>query len=185
MIHEVALSQYPISTHHSDVRKLDLLWKCLQAAKNWFELFLQFSPAMYMGFPMTVYSSLALCVAALWRLSTLEHPGWDLVTVRETCNLSSLLAQACSNLSLIKITMGLDPETEEDISMFAAANRRTSAIKQWCDARFACQSARPAAEATAEQSGNLSDTLLDFADDAWLRDILNAEDRFGWENMSM
>lgn len=174
IIHEVALGAYPLAPGNSDLLRLDYLWICLQAIKNWFEMFLQIPPSAYIGLPMFVFSSLAHCSTALGKLSIIEHPGWDLRLVRETCYLPSVLEQAIRNLTQVKSAVGLDPETSEDISMFANAAKKCAAIKHWNELRLANSEACHPATAPATDLSN--EPLLDMADDAWLRDYFGIDD---------
>ena len=154
-----------------------MLWKCLYTIQSWFELFLQINPSLYIGLPMTVYSTVAHCTAMLFRLSTFEHPGWDLTLVRETYSLCRVLDRVCHNFTLVKSLMGLDPGMQEDISMFAAAYKRTSAIKHWCDVRFGPEATSRAQDETpTSDGGGMNDLLVEFADDAWLREVFNGEE---------
>lgn len=121
---------------------------------------------------MSVNSSLAHCTIALFRLSVFEYPGWDLRLVQETCHLPTILDRALAIFSQVKTVVGLDPETPEDISMFAAACKRISAIKTRAEAKFANLAA--ASESTTVDAWNTQ--MVDIADEAWLRDLLVSED---------
>ena len=180
-IHEIALSK----ALDPGFQRLESLWAALQAIKSWYELFFRFSPATYVGVSMGVYAQFAHCLVALSRLSSFEHPDWDLKLARETCNLSTILDQIIDRFARVKVEANLDCSNREDIDVFSSNSRRVTAIKQWWNAKLAAEqstSTETAASASDQVDENIAaDPMLtgppiDFSDDSWLRDILSLDD---------
>ena len=170
-VHEIALSKAPIFSSGPDFQRFESLWACLQAAKNWFDLFLKFPPILYIGFSMLTYTELAHCFVAVCRISTFDHPEWDLKLVRDSIDLSAILHQVVTNFVAVKATARLDPDSREDNDVFSATSRRIKAIRDWWDAKITAESV---------DSGhlNLEETIgdMDLSDDIWLRDMLGLGD---------
>src|SRR5580700_7033839 len=106
-VHEAALSRVPIVSTNPNFHRLESLYSCLQAAKSWFDIFLAFPPARYIGLSTLTFTQLAHCVVVICRLSTFDTPDWDRSLVRETVNLSAVLDQLGENLAQVKIVAGL------------------------------------------------------------------------------
>ena len=151
-------------------QRLDSLYACLHATKNWFDLFLSLSPASYVGLTMPIFTQMAFCILALYRLATFDDPVWDRGLVRDTADLSLILGQIIEKSSQVKAAVNLDPGTSEDKDMFSGNARTLKAIKTWWDAKVA-------AELNDNNNNNmgLNETLgemnMEFFDDVWLRDI--------------
>lgn len=180
-IHEAALSK----TLDPAFDRLESLWAALQAVKNWFNLFLSIPPARYVGVPMGVCAQFAHFLVALSRLSTFEHPHWDLKLVKETCSLSIILDRVIDKFARVQADANLGYNSQEDSDFFSSNVRRITAIKQWWDAKLAAeQSATTEPLATTDEPSNVStatDPMLagppiDFSDDMWLKEILSLDD---------
>lgn len=116
---------------------------------------------------MPIFSQMAFCILALYRLATLDDPAWDRGLVRDTADLSLILGQIIEKFTQVKAMVNLDPGTSEGKDMFSGNARTIKAIKTWWDAKVA-------AELNDNNTG-LNETLgemnMEFFDDVWLRDI--------------
>ena len=174
-IHEVALSK----GLNPGFQRLSSLWAALQAVKGWFELFFQIPPASYIAITFSTFSQFIHCVVTLSRLSTFEHPEWDLKLARETCNLSLVLDELIHRFGQVKAEANLDPGSKEDNDVFSINARRMSAIKQWWDTKLAAEQPASADDQLDDITATdpmLSGPTIDFSDDGWLRDILALDD---------
>ena len=116
---------------------------------------------------MPMFSQMAFCILALYRLSTFDDPAWDRGLVRDTADLSLILGQIIEKFAQVKAVVNLDPGTSEGKDMFSGNARTVKAIKTWWDTKV-----------DAEMNDNnmglnetLGETNMDFLDDVWLRDI--------------
>ena len=166
-VHEGALSKASFDISDRGNQRLDSLYTCLHATKNWFDIFLSLSPASYVGFTMPIFTQMAFCILALFRLSTFDDPVWDRGLVRETADLSLILGQIVEKNSQVKAMAKLDPDTSEDKDLFSGNARTIKAIKTWWDAKVAAE--------LNDNNMGLNETLgemnMEFFDDVWLRDI--------------
>ena len=167
-IHELVLCKSLHSSNGPHFQQLNSLWTCLEAVKDWFEVFLSVSPILYIGFPMSVYAQLAHCLVTLSRLSTFEHPEWNLGLARQTCDMSIIADQVVKIFAQVKSIAGLDIGSFESNDMFTGVSRRIQTIKNWWDGKIFAESVVPDAAANA----TLTESSFDFSDDAWLRDML-------------
>jgi hypothetical protein len=103
-VHEITFSRAPVDSNSPDFQRLESLYACLQATRNWFDLFFTISLALYIGFSM----SISHCIIALHRLSTINDPDWDRGLVRETSNLSLVLDPLVKKLAQVKVAARLD-----------------------------------------------------------------------------
>ena len=118
---------------------------------------------------MPIFTQMAFCILALYRLATFDDPVWDRGLVRDTADLSLILEQIAEKSSQVKAVVGLDPGTSEDKDMFSGNARTIKAIKTWWDAKVAAE--------LNDNNMGLNETLgemnMDFFDDVWLRDIFS------------
>ena len=117
---------------------------------------------------MPIFTQMAFCILALYRLTTYDDPAWDRGLVRDTADLSLILGQIIEKCAQVKGVMNLDPGTSEDKDLFSGNARTIKAIKTWWDAKVA-------AELNDNNNIGLNETLgemnMDIFDDVWLRDI--------------
>lgn len=139
----------------------------------WFELFLTLSPMTFLGLPMSVNSQLAHCLVALSRLSSFNHPEWDLKLVRQTVNFSDIIEKVADKFTQSKIALNLNPTNQEEPHSFFEAIRRLHSIKDWWKAKLAAEESSGQEKAAVDQM--FAGVPMDFSDDAWLRDMLSLD----------
>lgn len=175
-MHEIGLSKSAYFANELTFQRLDYLYASLDAIKNWFNVFLALKPAEYFGASMAVYTQLAHCTIALYRLSTFENPDWDLGFVRQTSNLSLILDQVVRKMTLVKGAMGLDVRTLEDKDIFSVNSRTMNGLKTWWDSKLAAENTLE----PAQRDETMGEVPIDFLDDAWLQDLFGTG-QYGFE----
>lgn len=178
VVHETALSKGSTGSNSHDFERLESLYACLHAVKNWFDIFQTCSPAVCVGLSMSIFTHLAHCIIALYRLSTFEFPDWNLGLVREIANLSLLLDRMVTKMAQVKVEAGLDRGISEEMDIFSATSGKLDTIKTWWDSKQAAESTGPYPNTEVETMGEVP---MDFPDDAWLQDIL-AAGPYGFES---
>ena len=156
-------------SNNPDFQRLESLYACLYAIKNWFDLFLTFTPASYVGVSMSEFTQLAHCIIALYRLSTFEWPEWDHEVVRNFANLSNILGQVLNNFAAVKVAAELDKDGWDNKDLFTVTSRALNHIKSWWDSKLSVESITPD---TAGIDATMTEAPVDFLDDAWLQDLL-------------
>lgn len=170
-MHEVAFLKTSIVVNSPGFQRLDSLYACLHATKSWFDLFLSFPPDHYTGFSIPICIQMAHCIIALFRLSTFDDPIWDRGLVRETANLSLILAQIIENHNQVKVATNLDHGASEDKDVFSGTARTIEAIKSWWDGKLVAEVAD-----SIVLNETLGEMNMDFADDVWLKELLGQGD---------
>ncbi|PLB46509.1 hypothetical protein P170DRAFT_457119 [Aspergillus steynii IBT 23096] len=82
------------TTADDDLKRLDYLYACLFAVRRFFHLVLSIPCTDFASFPLTHIIQIAHCFISLFRLSTLDFPGWDKPNVRRTADIISIAHQA-------------------------------------------------------------------------------------------
>lgn len=176
-IHEIALSKASMVSNGLEFQRLESLYACLHATKSWFDLFLTFSPAVYINLPYAIFAQMAHCLIVLYRLSIFEHPGWDLRIVRDTLSFTLVIDKVITIMAQVKPAASLDPDSlAERIDTFSQNSRRLNAIKASWESRTAMDSTAPDAATATAMDENQGDISMDFLDDAWLKDVLGPWD---------
>ena len=183
IIHEVGLSKFAVISSGPNFQKLESLHACLISIKNWFELFLSISPALYIGFAQKTFTQLAHCTIAMYRLTVLEDPEWDRTVVQQTFNFPLTLGHLVEKFAVVKLAAKLDCDTAEDNDIYSGFSRRIATLKVLLESRAAAESANAnlvmngTDEPMLDAAGNPIPNL-NFQDEAWLNDLLNIGEYF-------
>ena len=118
-----------------------------------------------------MFTQMSYCIIALFRLLTFDDPTWDRGLARDTANLSHVLGQIIEKVTQVKVVAHLDHGASEDNDTFSVTARTIKSIKTWWDAKLAAEST-----ANIALDETLGDTVMDFSDDVWLKDILDQGD---------
>ncbi|PQE19074.1 Zn(II)2Cys6 transcription factor protein [Rutstroemia sp. NJR-2017a BBW] len=187
-IHEVGLSKEP-TFDMDDFSRLDSLCACLQAAKAWFEIYLNIPGSDYPGFSFPIYTHLAHCIVALYRLSVFEHTNWDIGMVRRELDLSVVLEKVVKMFESVKEASGLDTEDcdsnfeTNNIMVYSTMGKRIGQIKTWWNAKMAAENSANNVVNNSMGAGEVTDTMgtnpfavepiQDFwpGDDTWWQDV--------------
>ncbi|KAL9016820.1 MAG: hypothetical protein Q9185_005864 [Variospora sp. 1 TL-2023] len=158
-IHEIGFSQgQDLFTGQSNHR-FECLCACLQAIKDWVDVFLSIPPAQYVGFSACIYAMMGRCLIDLWRLSTCEHPEWDHSLVRESLDVWSVFEQTERNFSRVKEAAGLDLGGSQDCDFFTIMASRLRSMKvSWNAVNASTELATPVLDELGDFPMELFDT---------------------------
>ncbi|ESZ93227.1 hypothetical protein SBOR_6383 [Sclerotinia borealis F-4128] len=155
-IHELALSKEPVSDM-TDCQRLESLCICFQSVKSWFHLYFSLPCKEHTSFVFPIYTHLAHCMVALYRLSVFEDPQWDAKLVRQQLDLSIVLDRIVKNCENVKYEAGLDEGLTriDDFDIYTSNAKRIGLIKTWWDAKVAAEtSSNVPSEKFSNRSGN-------------------------------
>jgi hypothetical protein len=187
-IHEVGLSK-ELTPDMDNFSRLDSLCICLQAVKAWFETYLSIPSCDYPGFSFPIYTHMAHCIVALYRLSVFEHPGWDVIMVRRELDLSVVLEKVVSMFESVKEAVGFDTEEcdtnfeSNGVMVYSSMGKRIGHIKCWWDAKMVAENSANNVVNNSMGAGEVTDTMgtnpfvvdpnQDFwpGDDTWWQDV--------------
>ena len=180
------------------VQRTENLWTCLTATRSFFNLIFSlnsFPVSCYPQMSMAIFSQLAHCMVALFRLSTFECPGvqWDRQRVRQELDLREILRLWQERWQMVPAAAGLDADltSDKDEGPWVYTHRTLLVIGKWWEARVACMIAAERqsdagqgveGNGTAEGFGmpqqhqieamDFTAMNLDGWDDTWMRDML-------------
>ncbi|PYH43049.1 transcription factor domain-containing protein [Aspergillus saccharolyticus JOP 1030-1] len=111
-LYEVALVNPPADEEMSSQR-LGHLYACLHVVRQFFDLFFTISPAEYTSLALPYLTQISHCLVTLFRLSTLDYPGWDKATVRGTVDLLDVANQIATRMGQVAAAVGMHGEEAE------------------------------------------------------------------------
>lgn len=167
-IYEVGLSQSHDNFNKQENRRIECLWACFNAVKSLFDVFLDISPAGYVGFSSMIYSNILQGLLVMQRLSTFEHAEWDRALVREHLNVSAILEESEKRFALVKEAAGLDDGGATNVDSFTDMASRVRFVKMlW----YPTNAPTMAASDEIPSGDQLYDFQMEFSDPDWLRFI--------------
>lgn len=108
-LYKVALAKPPEDEEMSSQR-LDHLYACLHVVKQFFDLFFTISPAEYTSLALPYLTQLSHCLVTLFRLSTLDYPGWDKAAVKDTVDILAIAEQIATRMGQVADAVGMRSE---------------------------------------------------------------------------
>ena len=163
-------------------KRLELLCAGLKATKSYFDVFLSIPPACYVMMSLATWAALSYAFAFSSTLSTFEHEGWNLATVRETINYNFVLDQLIENLEHLVTLAGF-----EKLEVFSCAAKFMKCVKAYVETKIAASLQLAAGKesdqvleigAVAAGADDMTD-FFQFLDDAWMTDNMESAFQFG------
>ncbi|KAJ5597430.1 hypothetical protein N7537_007514 [Penicillium hordei] len=108
-IYEAALVK-PLIDEEFSPQRLDHLYACLHVVKQFFDLFFTIPPAGYTSLALPYLTQVSHCLVALFRLSTLDYPGWDKRTVKSTADILVIAEQIATRMGQVADAVGMRSE---------------------------------------------------------------------------
>jgi hypothetical protein len=171
-INEMGISTTTSSVSSSSFQRLEPLYACLNSIKSWFDIFFEFPLNAYLGISFPFFAQLGHCVVALYRLSTLEVPGWDKDLLRQTADLLQILDRIIDNIRRVK-----DSDSEHyKGEMFTRTIKIFESIRIRCGVKLGEN--RSLSDTKEDYLGDPVEdsTFIDVSGDTWLRDVLGSWD---------
>lgn len=108
-LYEVALVK-PLADEEFSPQRLDHLYACLHVVKQFFDLFFTIPPAGYTSLALPYLTQVSHCLVTLFRLSTLDYPGWDKSTVKSTADILVIAEQIATRMGQVADAVGMRSE---------------------------------------------------------------------------
>lgn len=108
-LYEAALVK-PLADEEFSSQRLDHLYACLHVVKQFFDLFFTIPPACYTSLALPYFTQVSHCLVTLFRLSTLDYPGWDKSTVRSTADILVIAEQIATRMGQVADAVGMHSE---------------------------------------------------------------------------
>ncbi|KAH8432703.1 transcription factor domain-containing protein [Aspergillus melleus] len=107
-VYETALLSAPTEPcNDTDINRLDHLYTCLSAIKEFSDIILSFPPTIYPDLSMPVYILMSHCFITLFRLSMFDYPGWDKEAVRRDVDLLDITGQLAERMTQVPALIGI------------------------------------------------------------------------------
>ncbi|KAH7323909.1 hypothetical protein BKA65DRAFT_76605 [Rhexocercosporidium sp. MPI-PUGE-AT-0058] len=158
----------PISCSTTGLQHLQCMCDCLSATKSFIDLLFSMPQAGYLGMPLHYRMQCMRCLAALYRLSVHEDPGWDKQAVRNTIDLMAVFDRIIINLE--QRSAGIE-NPDEDVMIQVC--KVMKGFRAFCSTKLVQEETL-----MGENSGQaMSDPdippyFMDLTDDSWLQDVL-------------
>lgn len=159
------------TTSEDDLGILDYLYACLHAVKGFFELTLSRSCSDFASFPLTHVIQMAHCFVTLFRLSTLDFPGWDKATVRRTADIVTIAHEVAERWQEIASEMGSE-KREFHHEAFSGIGSMMRKLKAGWAARLGLSESNASERGSINEGEGQSDldALFGSPESAWLLD---------------
>ena len=97
-----------------NTQRLDHLYASLQLVKRFFDLFFTIDPAEYTSLALPNLIQVSHCLMTLFRLSTLDYPGWDKAAVKSTVDILAVAEQIATRMGQVADAVGIQSEGRYD-----------------------------------------------------------------------
>lgn len=167
-VHEIGLSLTTDVFFDQPNLRVDCLWACLQAVNSWMHVFLDLTPADYLGLSPLTYFSMAHCFTGMYRISVFEHQDWDRGLVRGHFDMVSFAGIVEDKFLKVRAAVGLDGDSADGLDTFTILASKIGRVRVAWDPNTATSTTT----APALDSEHTFDFPIEFSDEDWLRDLV-------------
>lgn len=119
---------HSMSTGIEKLQIISLLSQCLTAVKSYLSIYHSLPPSHYALYPFALYGESGMVLTTAIKLALFDFPGWDLLSVRSTLDLLSVLDLEIARMeSVASERQGRGMEGDKDILRGFA--RRTGTMR--------------------------------------------------------
>ncbi|KAJ3576920.1 hypothetical protein NPX13_g3552 [Xylaria arbuscula] len=100
----------PIAQDHADYMQLQMLQAAdatLHNIESWLSIFFEMPLLNWIGISVDVFAQFTHCLVMLFKLTTLERPGWDSKEVMRRANVFEILDRAAQTVDRVPVTLGI------------------------------------------------------------------------------
>ncbi|KAJ5591583.1 uncharacterized protein N7459_001952 [Penicillium hispanicum] len=174
---EIALSQASLHSGPLIALQHNSLRRGLEAITAWSDVVFAVPLADYVGFPFSILSQSVRCLTTLYRLATLDSPGWDKQHVQDTAHPIMVINRLIHNLEQASLVAGLDNQGAPEGDVFTrSANAFRSLRVEW-EGKLGVAPSTSSIMSPSYDVGEigLPDPLADdFLDNDWFMDLLTS-----------
>ncbi|KAJ4387719.1 hypothetical protein N0V93_008318 [Gnomoniopsis smithogilvyi] len=188
-------------TGASQFRRIQELQSVLDSVERWLSLFLDMPLLHWTGVSMDIFTQFTHNLVVLFRLTTLDEPGWDIDQVRKRADVFSILDRACDLVDRIPGELGLMDADGQRSGLFFKTNYLFRAIKQLFLRQARAKGTQVEKAVTNfgqgvevesspqmpayESTTTTEDLIMDLSNEPWLADLLemNLDWNYGAESL--
>lgn len=101
----------------------------LTSAERWITLFHEMPLTLWAGINVDTFAQFTHCLVVLFRLTTLDEPGWDLNEVRKRADVLEILDRSCEIIDRVPGALGIVDAVGPRRGLFFKTNYLLRAIK--------------------------------------------------------
>ncbi|KAI0873121.1 hypothetical protein GGS24DRAFT_464915 [Hypoxylon argillaceum] len=169
----------PDSANLAQIQRLRDADATLTTIENWLAVFFEMPLFDWIGINVDVFAQFTHCLVVLFKLTTLETPGWDLEEVQRRANVFEILDRAAETVDRVPATLGIVDAEGLRRGLLFKTSYLFRAIKTLFLAEMGPQKQQqslPAAEGGSlgfvDDGYFPDDFLTSLWDEPWLSDIL-------------
>ncbi len=172
-------------------QRLQQLESILTSIERWRALFSELPLADWTGITVDSFNQFMHCVVVLFKLTTLDEPGWDLEEVRRRADVFEVLDRTCEKIERVPAMLGMVDADGPRNGLFFKTGYLLRAIKALFLEEMTPEKASSAAQTPYPGQGGGGtdgyvgddsipvDFLMGLADEPWLMDIFPLAPEFG------
>ncbi|KAH9906340.1 hypothetical protein F4778DRAFT_801578 [Xylariomycetidae sp. FL2044] len=141
------------------MRRISELESVLACVQGYFTAFNDRPIDVWFGIDVECLSRLTGCLVVLFRLGTLDEPGWDVDEVRKQVDVFAILDRICQNIEEIVVVLGLIDADGPKRGLFFKAGHLFSSIKVFFSNEMKSHTLSSAPQASASHPPYNSSTL--------------------------
>jgi hypothetical protein len=180
VIGKESLLYRPKLQEQTDLQRLDGFDSLLTTIETWFTTFAQIPLSNFIGIPYNIHTQFSHCMKILFKLTTLNEPGWETTEVRKRIDIITVLEDVAEKFERLPHAMGLEGAfdlvdavmMEESGIFFRAAPPLIRSMR----AKFAAELSRHDLQSNdiANLIDGQEDAEMDFANDPWLTQLFES-----------
>jgi len=158
--------------------RLELLYSCLRAVKLYFDTFLTIPANKYQTLTLPDICLFRHALFTLYKLSTFEHPDWNLDSCRRTISLSDTLGKLGAQFEQASAVLGLDNHEYEKQDWFTRGAKHLQRVKDYWEKRETAELGEVTRINAIPAYPQMED--IDLLDDSFMLEILGP-----WDNQNL
>lgn len=162
----------------SNIQRLEGLESILTAIERWLEIIYEIPLPDWIGITFSIFTQFGHCLMLLFKLGTLDEPGWDTGEVMRRANLLDILEFFAQRLDDIPRILGMTDTTNVGESgIFFKSSRLLRGIRAVFASKMALNSQSGEISSLAEFDDGLSlpgDIAMELLEDPWIPDLFSS-----------
>lgn len=162
----------------SSLQRLEGLESILTAIEKWLELIYKIPKSDWIGITFSVFIEFGHCLMLLFKLGSIDEPGWDTSEVTRRANLLDIVDFFAQRLDDIPKLIGMvDAASVGDSGLFFKSPKLLRGIKALFASKMQADGQVPGSSDNAWSDGGMSlpdDIVMELAEDPWIPDLFSS-----------
>jgi hypothetical protein len=162
----------------SNLQRLEGLESILTAIEKWLEVMYKVPPSDWIGITFSVFIQFGHCLMLLFKLGSIDEPGWDTSELTRRANLLDIVEFFAQRLDDIPKLLGMvDAASAGDSGLFFKSPKLLRGIKALFASKMQADGQLPRTSDNAGSDGGFSlpdDIAMELAEDPWIPDLFSS-----------